>query len=588
MSGDAVAWVAGLTLALVARYDFAPPRNQLADFLSFLSAALVVHVIVALLCGLYQGRWRMGSFDEVAALARAAAVTTAVLFAGNLAFGGRLAPMSVPVAGGAMALVGTAGARYAWRLLLERHRRPSGDASTRLLVFGAGEGAVQVLRAMLSDPESRYLPVALLDDDPDKRNLRIMHVPVMGTRSDLAKVAERVGAEALLVAVPSAGAELVRDLTDAGERAGLEVKVLPSVSELLGGHVGLSDIRTPTIADLLGRREIDTDIASIAGYLTGRRVMVTGAGGSIGAEVCRQVYRLAPSELIMLDRDESGLHAVQLSLTGRALLDNPNLVVADIRDADRVSDVFERWRPQVVFHAAALKHLPLLEAHPCEAVKTNVWGTQNLLTAAVTTGVERFVNISTDKAADPSSVLGYTKRIAERLTAHTAQRGEGTYLSVRFGNVLGSRGSVLGTFLTQIEAGGPVTVTHPDITRYFMTVEEAVQLVIQAGAIGRGGEVLVLDMGQSVRIADVVQQLIAQCERRVEIVYTGLRPGEKLHEVLRGDGEADNRPVHPLISHVEVPALEPQAIGRSELPCGRDELILALSLLCQVHATTSS
>jgi FlaA1/EpsC-like NDP-sugar epimerase len=586
VSGDALAWAAALTLALVGRYDFVLPPGQLGEFLVFLPLALALHVVVGLACGLYQGRWRMGSFDEVAALARAAAVTTALLFAGNLAFGDRLVPMSVPVAGGAMALVGTAGARYAWRLVLERNRRPSGDTSTRLLVFGAGEGAVQVLRAMLSDPESRYLPVALLDDDPGKRNLRIMRVPVMGTRVDLAEVAEQVGAEALLLAVPSAGAELVRELSEAGEQAGLEVKVLPSVGELLGGRVSLGDIRTPTFADLLGRREIDTDIASIAGYLTSRRVLVTGAGGSIGSEVCRQVYRLAPAELIMLDRDESALHAVQLSLEGRALLDDPNLVVADIRDAERMGEVFRRWRPQVVFHAAALKHLSLLEAHPCEAVKTNVWGTQNVLEAAAA-GVERFVNISTDKAADPESVLGYTKRIAERLTAHTAGVGEGTYLSVRFGNVLGSRGSVLGTFRAQIEVGGPLTVTDPDVTRYFMTVEEAVQLVIQAGAIGGDGEVLVLDMGKPVRIADVAHKLVAQCERDVDIIYTGLRPGEKLHEVLRGEGEADHRPVHPLISHAEVPPLDPHVVRRLRPWSGPEALIVGLREACVAGAATA-
>jgi FlaA1/EpsC-like NDP-sugar epimerase len=580
VSADALAWVTGLGLALVARYDFAVPPGQAADFLVLLPMALVVHLVVGVFFGLYQGRWRMGSFDEVAALVRAAVVTSALLFGANLAVADRPVPMSVPLAGGAMALVGTAGVRYAWRLLLERNRRPAGDASTRLLVFGAGEGAAQVLRAMLSDPQSRYLPVALLDDDPGKRNLRIMHVPVMGNRAQLAEVAVRLGAESLLVAVPSAGAELVRELTELAKAVGLAVKVLPPVGELLGGRVEVDDIRTPTMADLLGRREIDTDVASIAGYLTGRRVLVTGAGGSIGAEVCRQVNHLAPSELIMLDRDESALHAVQLSLAGRALLDNPNLVVADIRDAARMSDVFERWRPQVVFHAAALKHLPLLEFHPCEALKTNVWGTENLLQAAAAAGVERFVNISTDKAAEPTSVLGYTKRIAERLTAHTARLADGTYLSVRFGNVLGSRGSVVGTFRSQIEAGGPVTVTHPEVTRFFMTVEEAVQLVIQAGAIGGDGEVLVLDMGEPVRIADVAQQLVARSERRIDIIYTGLRPGEKLHEVLRGEGEVDRRPVHPLISHVEVPPLEPHLIRNLQSWSGRDSLVIDLRDAC--------
>ena len=283
-----------------------------------------------------------------------------------------------------------------------------------------------------------------------------------------------------------------------------------------------------TPADLLGRHVIHTDVEQIAGYLAGRRVLVTGAGGSIGSELCRQIQRFQPAALIMLDRDESGLHEVQLSLEGRALLDSRRLVVCDIRDPDAVAAVFAEHRPDVVFHAGALKHLPLLEMWPAEAVKTNVLGTRRVIDSAVAHGVERFVNISSDKAANPTSVLGYTKRLVERLTAAADARGAGTYLSVRFGNVLGSRGSVLSTFATQIDAGGPVTVTDPEVTRYFMTVEEAVELVVQAGAIGRGGEVLVLDMGKPVRIADVAEQLVAASKRPVPIVYTGLRPGEKL------------------------------------------------------------
>jgi FlaA1/EpsC-like NDP-sugar epimerase len=339
---------------------------------------------------------------------------------------------------------------------------------------------------------------------------------------------------------------------------------MPPVRELFGGDVGVADIRAVTVADLLGRHEIAIDLPSIAGYLTGRRVLVTGAGGSIGSELCRQVHNLAPAELIMVDRDESALHAVQLSIEGRALLDTPNLVLLDIRDQPRLARLFAERRPEVVFHAAALKHQPLLERHPGEAVKTNIWGTLSVLDVAAATGVDRFVNISTDKAADPCSVLGYSKRIAERLTAHVASETEGTYLSVRFGNVLGSRGSMLGTFQAQIASGGPITVTHPEVTRYFMTVEEAVQLVIQAGAIGRDGEALVLDMGQPVAIADVARRLAELAERPVEIIYTGLRPGEKLHEILLGTDEEDVRPVHHLVSHVEVPALSPDDVRRLE------------------------
>ena len=339
------------------------------------------------------------------------------------------------------------------------------------------------------------------------------------------------------------------------------MSVVPGVESLLGDDIEFTDVRPLNERDLLGRHEISTDVDQIAGYLAGKRVLVTGAGGSIGSELSRQIQRFEPAELIMLDRDESALHAVQLSIMGRAMLDDRNLVVADIRERGRLREVFVEHRPQVVFHAAALKHLPLLEMYPEEAIKTNVKGTLDLLEISDEFGVERFVNISTDKAADPSCVLGYTKRIAERLTAQVAAEASGTFLSVRFGNVLGSRGSVLTAFREQIARGGPVTVTHPEITRYFMTVEEAVQLVIQAGAIGRSGEALVLDMGSPVKIADVARRLVAHADRTVDIVYTGLRPGEKLHEVLLGSDEVDARPVHPLISHVYVPPLEIGALA---------------------------
>jgi len=344
------------------------------------------------------------------------------------------------------------------------------------------------------------------------------------------------------------------------EGAGLRLLVLPPVQELIAGRVQLSDIREVDIADILGRHQIETNLREIAGYLTDRVVLVTGAGGSIGSELARQLHKFGPRELVLLDRDESGLHAVQLSIYGKGLLDTPDMVLCDIRDARAVDAVFARHRPDVVFHAAALKHLPMLEQYPEEGWKTNVLGTLNVLRAAQRSGCSHFVNISTDKAADPTSVLGRTKRLAERLTSWYGAHSLGTYLSVRFGNVLGSRGSMLHTFTTQIRAGGPVTVTHPDITRYFMTIPEACELTIQAAAIGSDGEVLVLDMGRPVKILDVAQRLVARSGRRVEIVFTGLRPGEKMHEVLFNADEEGERRSHPLISHVPVPALDPRLL----------------------------
>jgi FlaA1/EpsC-like NDP-sugar epimerase len=402
---------------------------------------------------------------------------------------------------------------------------------------------------------------------------------VVGGRADLAKVAADYSASAVLIAIPSAPAELIREVTDSGRAAGLDVKILPSLREIFDGTARVGALRSPTIADLLGRREVRAQLAAAAGYLSGKRVLITGAGGSIGSELSRQIARLSPAELIVVDRDESALHALQMSISGRALLDSPDVVVVDIRDRRAVRDLFEDRRPQVVFHAAALKHLPALEMYPGEAIKTNVWATMHVLEAAATSGVERFVNVSTDKAANPTSALGYSKRIGERLTAAVAQQVAGTYVSVRFGNVLGSRGSVLGAFQDQIAKGGPVTVTHPEVSRYFMTVEEACGLVIQAGAIGRPGQALVLDMGAPVRIADVARRLIAEAGKPVDIVYTGLRPGEKLHENLFGDGEPDERPLHPLVSHVTVPPLHPGRLRSLDAYSTPAEMIEAMAHL---------
>ncbi len=458
------------------------------------------------------------------------------------------------------------GARAAYRMLREwvYGRVPGGRAAREpVVVIGAGDGAAQLVSAMLRDATCPWRPVALVDDDPYKRYRRLSGVPVAGESHEFPEVAEKYGATIAILAVPSASADLVREFNRIANLARIELKVVPSVNNLSNpAHVQIEDVRDIDVTDFLGRQPIETDVDAIASYLTGKRVMVTGAGGSIGSELCRQIAKFGPSELIMMDRDESALHAVQLSIHGRALLDSDDTELGDLRDTRYVRGLFARRAPHVVFHAAALKHLPLLETAPGEAVKTNVWGTQAVLDAAIESGVERFVNISTDKAANPCSVLGYTKRLAEGLTSAAADRASGSFMSVRFGNVLGSRGSVLTTFTSQIAHGGPVTVTDPRVTRYFMTIREAVQLVIQAGALGSNGDVLVLDMGEPVAIQDMAKQLIDLAGKPVEIIYTGLREGEKMHEELFGDDEADVRPRHPLISHAPVPEYLPAAAQR--------------------------
>lgn len=333
----------------------------------------------------------------------------------------------------------------------------------------------------------------------------------------------------------------------------------------------LRDVR---VDDLLGRQTADDDLGDDAEYLAGKRVLVTGAGGSIGSELCRQVRRWAPEEVIMLDHDESALLTTQLAVYQRPQLDGQDVVLADVRDRQALLDAFTSWRPHIVLHAAALKHVVTLERHPAEAFKTNVLGTRNVLEAAAAANVERFVNISTDKAADPAGVLGYSKRIAEGLTAQLAMTTGRHYLSVRFGNVLGSRGAVLTTFLTQIAEGRPVTVTSPEVTRYFMSAQEAVQLVIRAGAIGGPGEVLILDMGEPVKVVDLARKVLDQAGVENRIEFIGLKPGEKVTEVLFGAGEHDHRPAHPRISHVQVPPVDLARYGPMD-PSASSSLIVA-------------
>lgn len=558
---DAFVWGPALIAATWMRYEFNLPAGTIRGWLVVAITAACFQALFGIAFGSYRGRWRYGAIEEFAALAAIMTMTGLAVGVFNRFLLGHLLPVSSTVLAGPIALLGAVAVRYAWRTRNEWNLRPGRSSETdheRVIVFGAGSGGQQVISAMLSNPSSPFVPVAVLDDSPQLRNLRIKGVPVRGTRADLAAVAQRFGATALIVAIPSADAELIRDLAAQARECDLQPLVLPPVRDLFG-RIGISDIRPLTEADLLGRREIEIDIESTAHMLTGRRVLVTGAGGSIGSELCRQILAYGPSQLIMLDHDDSALHGLELSLTGRALLQDENLVLADVRDRARVGAIFEQFRPEVVFHAAALKHLSMLESHPEEGFKTNVLGTAAVLAASATVGVKTFVNISTDKAAEPTSVLGKTKRLAERLTASTAMDHSGRFMSVRFGNVLGSRGSVLPTFRTQIEAGGPVTITDADVTRYFMTVEEAVRLVLCAAAIGQSGETLVLDMGKPVRIDDVARQLIAEAERHVDIVYTGLRPGEKLHERLLDDGSSDTRTHHPLVSHTRVDPLSLEA-----------------------------
>jgi FlaA1/EpsC-like NDP-sugar epimerase len=427
--------------------------------------------------------------------------------------------------------------------------RPQPCAGLRTLIVGAGEAGWALARDLLRVPEFGLVPVGFLDDDPSKSGNSML--PLLGALDQTESVVSARGVEAVVVAIPGLPAERFRQVAAAGAAAGASVRYLPSFIAALRREVVGGDLRALDVNRLIGRQEVHVVSAEARRTIAGRRVLVTGAGGSIGSELCRQVYGFGPSRLFLLDHDESNLHRLQLELYGSAVNDD-DVVISDIRDRARLEQVFRDLRPEVVFHAAAHKHLPMLEHHPCEGVKSNVLGTDQLAQVAMKTGVRRFILISTDKAADPISILGATKRLAEVIVQarHSAPT---VFAAVRFGNVLGSRGSLLDVLAQQLRSGEPVTVTHPDMTRFFMTIEEAAGLVLEASRMATGGEVFVLDMGKPVRILDLVRAFAEQMNaEQPAIRFTGLRPGEKLSESLFSEREQRRPTTHPRI-HAALP-----------------------------------
>jgi FlaA1/EpsC-like NDP-sugar epimerase len=424
-------------------------------------------------------------------------------------------------------------------------RPPKGTGGWGTLVVGAGEAGRTLVRALRRSPNYGLVPVGFLDDAPGLA--RAAGLPVLGPIAALPEIARTYRVDACLVAIPSLPARRLAEIVETARAAGLHVRFLPSFLAAVERDARLEDLRQIRVEGLLGRREHHVVSEKAAALIVGRRVLVTGAGGSIGSELCRQIRGFGPEALYLLDHDESNLHRLQLEITGNGLLDADEIVIADIRDQRRIDQVLADVRPELVFHAAAHKHLPLLERHPCEAVKSNVRGTQHVLEAAIKHGAIRFVLISTDKAADPTSVLGASKRLAE-LVVQRAVGGPVTLASVRFGNVLGSRGSFLSVLADQIARAEPVTITHPDVSRFFMTVEEAVGLVLETAAMAEYAETFVLDMGEPVQIVSLVRNYAEQLKLpNVEIRYTGLRPGEKLSEKVFSDGEERVPSAHPKI-----------------------------------------
>ncbi len=547
---------------LALRFEGKVPPAFWHNFWVFVPVAGLLHLLSNYLFGLYGQMWRYASVQEARRVILAGLMAAMPVVGLAMLTRPRPLPLSVVIMGSGFALVGFGALRFQSRLFSLR-RRAATAAPERVLVVGAGDAGAMIVKDLIEQPSLGRNPVGLVDDDPRKRGASLHGVAVLGGRAAIPVLVERRRVDEVLLAIPSATGELVREVAAVCEQAGVPLRVLPSAREIVDGRVTIKDMRELRIEDLLGRQQAQMDRAAVAAMIRGRRVLVTGAGGSIGSEIARQVASLGPSHLLLLDHDETHLHDVSAELGPPVEVE---LVLADVRDRERILAVFARHRPWVVFHAAAHKHVTFLEASPEEALATNVLGTANVADASVATGVEHFVMISTDKAVHPASVMGASKLFAERIV-RTLNGAGCAFSSVRFGNVLGSRGSVIPTFLRQIAAGGPVTVTDPAMTRYFMSVGEAVELVLQAAALSSGGEVFTLDMGEPVNILELARRVIRLSgrvpERDVRIQIVGARPGEKLVEEVVDPDEHPQLTAHPSIWVSRPPVPDPATLRDS-------------------------
>ena len=546
-------------LALVLRLD---GDIALVPYLFDLTIAtmlfLVVKISIFASCGFYQRYWYYASIEEltyIGILMSSGILIQTILFDISQYIAhfplSRL-PQSLPLIDGLLSCIAIGGLRFSVRALRVCHRGKTYKPRERVLIIGAGSAGVSLVQEMQRNPQLGLYPVAFVDDNPEKLNLQIRGIPVIGDRYQIPEVVNSLRIGKAIIAMPAVEEEVIRDIVDICSVTGVDTSTLPGIDEIINGRVLVDSIRDVRIEDLLRREPVQIDIHKVANFLRGKRVLITGAGGSIGSELCRQICKCFPAEMMLIGHGENSVFNIQQELQQLAkTLKNSGTIqvgipqvhtfIADIRFRDRLQYAFEKYQPDVIFHAAAHKHVPLMELNSPEAISNNVVGTKNLLDMALRYDVKHFVMISTDKAVNPTNVMGASKRVAEMLVLQAARVSGKPYVAVRFGNVLGSRGSVIPTFKKQIAAGGPVTVTHPEICRYFMTIPEAVQLVLQAVVLGRGGEVLMLNMGKPVKIVDLAQELVRLCgykvNKDIDIVFTGLRPGEKLFEELFIPGE---------------------------------------------------
>ncbi|HUW83304.1 MAG TPA: nucleoside-diphosphate sugar epimerase/dehydratase [Phycisphaerae bacterium] len=548
-------------LAFGVAWNFHFHRAPMHLFLPVMVPTVAIKLIVFWRMGLYRGWWRYTSLYDLLTMVSATLISSFILlclvFAGEYLWASRqqrLLPNFPQLTfildwGATIALV--AFARVGVRLYHETVRPVPPGGPSNLLIIGTGDTAEAVVREIERMPEERYRVVGLLDDDPATWGSQIHGISVLGSTQQVREICRKQEVDEILIALPATTRRELRRVVELCEGTNARFRIVPDVKELIAGRVRVHDLPEVNITDLLGREEVTLDENAIADFLKAKRVLVTGAGGSIGSELCRQIIRYQPTELVLVEQAENNLFEIERELSRRT----PNLrliaCVADICDAARISRIFGEHRPEVVFHAAAHKHVPMMERNPGEAIKNNILGTRTVADAVAASSAGKFVFISTDKAVRPTGIMGCTKRVAEMYIQQLSSHCQTQFVTVRFGNVLGSSGSVVPIFQEQIAAGGPLTVTHPDVTRYFMTIPEACQLVMQAGAMGRGGEIFVLDMGEPVKIVDLAKELITLSGftpgEQIEITFTGLRPGEKLFEELSIEGEGVGRTTHPKI-----------------------------------------
>ncbi|SES42803.1 nucleoside-diphosphate sugar epimerase/dehydratase [Salipaludibacillus aurantiacus] len=550
-------------LSIYFSYWLLIPTSQIVPTAILVSsiALFFSHHIFAHIFKLYKRAWSYASIKELSAIFSAVTLSIAVLAVIQLIGFQTLYTRTLLVTWMLhILLIGAS--RFSWRVYRDTKFKVDKDKK-RTLIVGAGNGGTLVARQLMNSEKSELRPVAFIDDDSKKQGLEIMDIPVLGRLEWLQSVVEQKNIEHIIIAIPSLSKQQLNDIFSRCAETKVKTQIMPSVEDIMSGKVSVNEIRDVQVEDLLGREPVKLDTEKIGNKLTGETIMVTGAGGSIGSEVCRQIIKFNPKKLVLLGHGENSIYDIEMELRPKYPNIELETEIADVQDRERIMGAVGKHQPHVIYHAAAHKHVPLMERNPHEAIKNNVIGTKNVAEAADQSGVYSFVMISTDKAVNPTSVMGASKRIAEMIVQHMDMVSNTKFVAVRFGNVLGSRGSVIPLFKKQIEAGGPVTVTHPDMTRYFMTIPEASRLVLQAGAIAKGGETFVLDMGEPVKIVDLAKNLIRLSgftEEEIGIKYAGIRPGEKLFEELLGDNEVHKEQIYPKIYRGKTPPVNVNVI----------------------------